>query len=152
MGLYDLTDFIEPYQNAIDSLIDSLGKTVIVHFKPTIVTAIEAESDPIHGGPTKKPSFKPNSVTQTQNTKEIKALIKYSPNDFISFGLKLNIDSNIVRLKTYMNDVPDLIRCEFIVPDSAEDSILGTRFRLLRQPIPIGLGINRYAISFWESL
>ncbi len=149
-----MNEIVEIFQAEIDGLIHSLGKPVTLYFKDTITNVVEQFNDPVRGRATKEPSYKGNNAapapTVTHNTKTIKALLRNDPSDYARFGLKVNQPTGIVRLKTFLSDVPDLKRCDFIVINTAELDIAEAKYRLLREPIATGLQQNRYAVSFWE--
>lgn len=141
---------IQIYQAEIDSLIDTLGKTVTLYFPSTIVSNDSPQDDAISGG-VKKPAYKTtNPQVITPNTLQIRALIKYNPADFQHFGIKIDKPVGLLRLKTYLTDVPNLVKAEYVVPNDLSRGIIDTKYKLIREPIPQGLGRDRYAISFWE--
>jgi hypothetical protein len=131
----DLTSLIPTYQEAIDSIIDQMGKNVTLYFKSTVTNVNEGFFDPIRGD-IRKPSYsETNSESApivTENTKTIKALIRNTPSDFERFGLKVNNPQGVVRLKTFLTDVPDLVRCEYMMPNSDSADYANSRYRLLR--------------------
>ena len=149
MSVLDLTGVVPIYQNAIDSIIDQMGKNVTLYFKPTVTGSTASNTDGIRGE-SKLPSFKQGTPTVTQNTMVVKCLIKYNPKDFNSFGVNANIPNGLMRLKTFLSYLPDLRRCEFVVPNSDVEDMIKTKYKLAREPIPIGLQEDRYCVTFWE--
>ncbi len=149
----DPTQFAEVitiYASEIDSLIENLGKTVTLYFPNTVVSNDSPQDDPISGG-IRRPDYKTtNPQVITPNTLQLKALIKYNPTDFQHFGIKIDKPVGLLRLKTYLTDVPNLVKAEYVVPNDASRGIIDTKYKLIREPIPQGLGRDRYAISFWE--
>ncbi len=150
----NFSKIVKIYQENIDSLIENMGKEVVLYFEPKITNVNDQFYDPVRGGDEKRPSYKGNSSkvspTILQATKIIKALTKLNPSDYETFGLVIKNPQGIVRLKTYISDVPDLKRCKYIIPNIDVKDIIGARYQLLRDPVPQGLQQDRYAISFWE--
>lgn len=155
MSLFDksaLDDLIEVYQQGIDALLLSYGKNVIIHFKNSITNVPTTMDDSIRNDSIKKPIYKDiPEPTIVENTRTITALIRNNPSDFQRFNLKIDNPQNIVRLKTKVIDLPDLQRCDFITVNDDEDGDISRRYKLLRLPIPIGLGQNKYGITYFEA-
>ena len=152
---FNLKRLIPIYQANIDNLIDQLGKDIEIHFKPTTTNITPEARDRVRNT-SKFPDFKAQAPTLIQYTKIIKALVKWNvlnkSRDLEHFGLRVDHNRHIVRLKSFLTDVPDLKRAEFIIPNVAVEQLIGIRFKLLRDPLPIGLGVDRYAVSFWEAI
>jgi hypothetical protein len=150
----DLTNLVRIYQENIDALLESMGKPVILYFEETITNIKPEFNDSVRDEDLRKPSYKtdiPNSTPSVvQNTKTIKALIQYNPRDFESFGIQVNQPDSVIRLKTFLTDVPDLKRCDHIVPNADSVNIVEAKYRLLREAIPRGLQEDRYAITYWH--
>lgn len=147
-------EIVKIYQTEIDSLIENMGKEVTLHFKDTVANVNNEFYDPIHGRDIKMPAYKGTGAnpepTITEHTKTIKALIRIDPSDFRLFaGMSVQEPNALIRLKTYLTDIPDLKRCEFIVPFVPDIGIIDTKYHLLREPIPAGLKENRYALTYW---
>lgn len=134
------------YQQEIDSLINVMGKEVVLHFAERIENVNDEFDDPVRTESTRMPSYKGTTEnpapTVTHTTRSIKALVRVSPSDYETFGIKVKQPQEIMRLKTFLTDVPDLKRCSYVVYDG--------KYRMLREPTPVGLKEDRYAISFWE--
>jgi len=146
-------DLVDIYQGEIDSLIDNMGKPVVLYFKSTVTNVSQSVDDYVLEDEIRKPSFKLPSVDQpieTENTVTITALIKHNPADFQRYGLQIDDPQGIVRLKTYLTDVPNILKCEYAIVNADSRAIVENRYRLIRQPIPVGLKEDRYAISFWQ--
>ncbi len=180
----DLTDLVPIYQEAIDDIINSMGKNVMLIY-PSQLNISSNIYDNVNED-SKLPEFKFGLTVETSvigldgltleqlssltleeltvleldsvegspsieyETEVIKALIKYSPSDFVTFGTKAQLPDGVVRLKTFLSDVPKLKRCEYIMPNYDSRDIIYTRYRMIREPIPVGLQKDRYAISYWE--
>jgi hypothetical protein len=146
---FNLTELVPIYQAAIDKLIDEMGKNVTLVYKPT-VTSVSTSSDPIFGG-NRSPTSQP--TTTTQNTKTIKALIEWTPKDMIrQYDIKLEQGQVVATTKSYLTDVPDILRCEHAILNSDSKGFIGYKFRILREPIPLGLQQDRYALTFWQRI
>lgn len=152
----DLTNIVKIYQNNIDDLINQLGKIVVICFEDTVSSVTDTFYDPVRGDELKQPGSKEMDISQnpsiTTNSKTIKALHKYSPKEWNQVAPHINEPSSILRLKTFLDDVPSLLRCKYIIPNSQSQNILYTKFRLIKEPIPVGLQQDRYAVSYWERI
>lgn len=146
-------EIVQIYQTEIDSLIDNMGKYVTLYFASTVENVRPKFHDSVRGRDIRQPSYKAGPTepapTTTEHTRTLKALIRIDPLDYETFN---NIDQpkSIVRLKTFLSDVPDLQRCDYIVINVPERNIIEAKYRMLREPIPTGLKHNRYAVTFWE--
>jgi hypothetical protein len=149
MVQFDLSALIPIYQSAIDQLIEQMGKVVLLSFKPTF-TSVE-EYDPVYGTPIKN-KFK-TSVVKEANTTEIKALLEWNSKNFINREVaRVDEPNTFVQLKTYISHIPDLKRAEFIVPNYSSKNLIGYKFQIYRDPIPLGLGEDRYCLSYWKRI
>lgn len=152
----NLTDIVKIYQENIDELIVSLGKDVVLHFEEIVENVSDGQNDHIRDGSLKYPSFKtqgPTGPTITETTTTIKALLKFNPKDYIiPKGTQIEDMNGVVRLKTFLKEVPDLKRCKYIEVSPDSSSIVYNKYRLVREPIPVGLKYDRYAISFWKMM
>jgi hypothetical protein len=150
------SDLVKVYQTEIDSLIENLGKNITLYFKPTVTNVQDEFDDPLRENELRKPSYKGTpevpAPDETQNTKIIKALIKYDPKDFEHFGLRVDHPSAVIRLKSFLTDVPDLLRCQYIKPNVNSQDIIFGNYKIIRAPIPVGLQKDRYSISYWERI
>lgn len=146
-------EIVQIYQTEIDSLIDNMGKYVTLYFASTVQNVNPQFHDPVRGRDVRKPAFKSApgepAPTVTEHTKTIKALIRIDPLDYRTWA-KIDEAQSIVRLKTFLTDVPDLQRCDHIIVNVPERNIIEAKYRLMREPIPTGLKHNRYAVTFWE--
>ncbi len=146
---------VEIYQTEIDSLIENMGKNVIVHMPVYVSNVSDEFYDPVTGD-IKMPDYKTESTDLSPSssgvTVQIKALLKYNPREFETFGIKVNEPRGILRLKTYLTDVPNLQRCEFVVPNQNSQDVINSKYRLVRHPVPVGLQQDRYAITYWERI
>jgi len=150
------SELISTYQEGIDYLINNYGNTVTLIYKPTITNVNSTFNDKIRNTGGFRPDFKTSSGSPSpsvvQNNENITALVQWNPKDFERFGTEIQNPGAVIRLKTFLTDVPKLKKCETIIPDANKHQINQMKFRLVREPVPFGLGVNRYAISFWEEV
>lgn len=155
MGL-DLTEVVPIYQENIDALINQLGKDVVLHFKTEVSNVTSDFNDFVRDGSLRLPDFKKTqdnpAPVKTETTKTIKALLQIAPGGFANYNIRVEDAVLVMRLKTFLTDVPDLKRCSYIVAPTDAVSIVHTKFRLIREPVATGLKVDRYAISFWEAI
>jgi hypothetical protein len=147
-------NLVDIYEGEIDSLINNMGKTVRIYFPATVTGVNEGFYDPVRGGDARRPDYSttaqnPNP-TRTHDTRDILALLSVDPAEFETFGINVKNPRGILRLKTYLSDVPDLVRAEFVVPNPSLTAIVNHKYKLVRPPTPRGLKRNRYALSYWE--
>lgn len=145
-------NLITTYQLYLDELINTLGKNILLYYPPTITVNDESFADTVREGQLRKPDYKSEDApTKVENTEIIKALIEYQPKNFISFGTTKD-SANVLMLKCFLTDAPKLLRAEYIVPSYDSKDILYTKYRLIREPIPRGLQIDRYCVTYWERM
>jgi hypothetical protein len=142
------------YQAAIDDIINKMGKSVVLHFVSTVTNVQTSFDDIVNPGDTRMPDYKETSSVPApdvvENTKTIKALHSYAPKEWRQVAPHVNEAQSVLRLKTFLTDVPDLTRCQYIVPSSGSQNTIPSKFRLLKEAIPVGLQTDRYAITYWE--
>jgi hypothetical protein len=146
---------IKIYQDRIDELINELGKNVLLVFEETITNIKNEFYDPITGEiskPLYDTTTASNEPNVTQNTKIIKALTLHNPRDFESFNLRVDKPQDVIRLKTFATDIPDLKRCKYLISNYDIAQLTEMKYKMLREPVPAGLQEDRYAISFWERI
>jgi len=147
----EFQDAISVYKEGMDSLIENIGKNIRLVFIQEITAEVSQDfDDEVRGGQIRKPLYKDNAPTKTETYELIKGLIQYDPNDYKNYDLRINNSSNILRLKTYINNTPSLLKCDYIIPNFDISGYLYAKYSLLREPIPVGLGQDIYTISFWE--
>ncbi len=160
-------ELIGIYQSRIDALINQLGKNILLEFAKIKVQCPNCEFDTmrgrstgiwIPGGPRpfargrRCPWCKGNGFEERDNNKCIKALLKWTPRDAVNYGITLSDHKDVVRIKTFLTELDDLVRAETVIANHDIADIAGLRVKLLRSPIPVGLREDRYCISFWELL
>lgn len=156
---------IQIYQDKIDALINQLGKNVLLEFDPIREPCTNCTYDTLRkrstgiyipGGPRpfargrKCPYCKGKGLVQTEVTKCIKCLIKWTPENARNFGIAVSQKRGSVRLKTFLTEADDLRRAKTVVVNYDIVSQMKLRMRLVKGPIPVGLQEDRYCISFWE--
>lgn len=149
---HDISNLVTAYQERIDWLINSAGKTITLHFKKVPIETIPQEDlqDPIRGPVVKSPIFKPGGQLEEYDTSTIKALVQQNPKDFARFNIQINDTENVVRLKTYMTYAPSLLKCHHITLPNQE--LVYTKYRLIREPTKHGLKDERYCLTYWERI
>ncbi len=147
-------NIINTYVDGINSLINQLGKPVILHFEDTVSPVSSGFYDVVRVENDLIPDFKQTNTNPapiiTENTTTILALMKWMPKEYEHFDQRVNNPDGLLRLKTFLTDVPNLVRCKYIVPDANSLGIINTKFRLIREPQPVGLQVSRYAITWWD--
>lgn len=147
----DYTRLTKIYREENSSMIENLGKNVVLVFIETVTTEVAEDiDDNVRGESFRKPVFKDNYPTVTETTRSIKALVQYNPADFKRYDNRINMANNILRMKTYISELPYLKKCDYIIPDYDVKNDIFTKFKLVREPIPIGLKEDTYCISYWE--
>ena len=139
------------YEAEIDGLLNTMGKDCLLVFYEVITNPNTGISDPLRDD-SRRPNYQSNSPQPVSNreTKQIRVLTQHNPSDYENFGVKIREPNDLVKIKSFITDVPDLKRCDYIIPDINVQGIVGAKYKLLREPIPRGLKNNRYAVSYWE--
>lgn len=153
------------YQDNIDALINQLGKNTILFFEPSrsecpncLYDVYRKQSTGVYktGGPTpfargmKCPYCKGHGLLETESQKCIKCLTKWRPREIVNYGIAIEDIDNIVRLKTYLIHMDDLMRAEHATVSHDSSDVVKIRVRRIINPFPVGLREDRYCISFWE--
>jgi len=153
------------YQSYIDSLINQLGKHVLLEFDSVLTPCPNCEFDLINqrsrgiyisGGPisfsrgSQCPYCKGNGLLETKSEKCIIALTKWSPKEINDFNISVNNDKAIVRLKAFLSESDNLIRAKTAIIEYDQRSLVVMRARMIRGIVPIGLRDDRYCTSYWE--
>ncbi len=156
---------IRTYQQHIDALINQLGKNVLLEFDPIRSPCPNCTYDTqrkrstgiyIPGGPRpfkrkrKCPWCKGRGLLETAVTKCIKCLVQWNPEDAEKYGISVEKQKGIVRLKTYLTEADDLRRARTVLSNYDIAAQMQLRVKLVAGPIPVGLREDRYCISFWE--
>lgn len=153
----NLSKLVPIYAAAIDNILEQMGKNVILTFGTAISTPTTDFDDNLRRDAQRKPDFKQTAIdlapTRTTYTRTLKCLIKNNPKEFSNYGIRINDPKNAtVRLKTYLTDVPDLRRCLYVQVHSDVGAIIDSKFKLIMEPIPTGLKVDRYAYTYWEHI
>lgn len=153
------------YQSNIDALINQLGKNTVLNLPseralcPNCEQEIQGKrSVGVYkiGGPRpfargrKCPYCYGEGFLETPVQKCIKCLVKWNPRDYENYGISVQDNDAIVRLKTYLTHMGDLLRAETAIIEHDQIGVTQLRVRRIREAIPIGLREDRYCISFWE--
>ncbi len=158
-------DIIEIYQSRIDSVINQLGKDVLLKFDPIRSPCPNCVFDPIRkrsagiyitGGPRpfrrgrQCPWCKGHGFEETSVEKCIRCLVKWNPRDAKDYGISLRDHNSVVRFKAAFTEFDDMVRAKTAISNKAIQDQLKLRVRLIKSPIMVGLRETRYCISFWE--
>lgn len=158
-------DLIQIYQSRIDALINQLGKNVLLIFDPIIESCPNCTQDIIShrstgiyklGGPIPFPRgqkcnyCKGVGFLERENAKCLKCLIKWNPKELSNYGISVQKNNGIVRLKTFLTSAPDLIKCKYAIVNHDIENIFKLKVKLVSGPVPVGLREDRFCISFWE--
>src|SRR3990167_5577047 len=137
-------NLLQKYQNGVDTLINTYGKTVRVFYKPTVSSVNTSFNDKVREDSVKYGYWREDNQTaaptSVDNYTEIIALIKHNPAEFKNFNTSIKVGNEIIRLKTFLTDIVPLIRCDYIIPNYNVKNIIHTKYRLIMEPIPVGLG------------
>jgi len=160
-------DLIEIYQSRIDSLINQLGKNVLLEFNPIIQPCTNCEFDIISGkskgiyksgGPIpftkgqKCPYCKGIGFLEQPVYKCIKCLIQWNPKDAENYGISIDDPASIVRLKGFLTDGDDMVRARAAITNYDIQDVIKLKVKLIKGPIIVGLRQSRYIITFWKLL
>lgn len=148
---FDIQPLIPSYQDAIDNIIDQLGKYVKFIYPPTVSSITDSSQDVIRDD-SRYPDFKGEAPTVTENSEEIKCLIKWNPKELSDYGVNVAGGTNTIRLKTYLVHAPKLYKAEFMIPNIDSEAFVNQKFKMVIAPIPVGLGEDRYCISYWKQI
>ncbi len=155
------------YQDRIDALINQLGKNVRLIFDPVIdpcpnclYDTLRKRSTGIYrdGGPRpfkrgrQCPYCKGHGLLETSVEKCIKCLVKWSPKELANYGIAVENRRGIVRLKTFLTSIGDIIGAKTAIIDYDQITTVKLKVRKIKGPTPVGLREDRYCISFWELL
>jgi len=159
------SSLITTYQQHIDALINQLGKNVLLEFDPIRSPCPNCTYDTqrkrstgiyIPGGPRpfkrkrKCPWCKGRGLLETAVNKCIKCLVQWNPEDAEKYGISVEKQKGIVRLKTFLTEADDLRRARTVLSNYDIAAQMQLRVKLVAGPIPVGLREDRYCISFWE--
>lgn len=158
-------ELIQIYQGRIDALINQLGKNITLQFDDQIdecpnclVDYVRGRSRGIYksGGPRPFsrgricPWCKGSGLLRTNREMCIKGLIAWDSRDAIDYGINVARYKAIVRIKTFLSTLSDLMRARFAIIDIDKSNLVNLKTQLIRSPFPVGLREDRYCISFWE--
>ncbi|UCG02427.1 MAG: hypothetical protein JSW11_00245 [Candidatus Heimdallarchaeota archaeon] len=166
MASIQISDIIvDVYQDCLDSLINQLGKNVILNFMPQKIECPNCEYDTLRrrstgvyktGGPrpflfkTKCPYCHGVGFLEMEINKCIKCLIKWNPSSLVNWGISVEDHESVVRLKTYLDHLEDLMKAETAIVQYDSMGFVKLKVRRIIDPVPAGLREDRYCISFWE--
>lgn len=151
---FDLTDSIEIFQDALDQLIDQIGKNVKLYYRRDIAPS-SSNYDSINQS-NRKPSYK-DDVSEPSNNEDLYDVktVKCT----IAWQRRFNDDEDTVTyktgrcsIKTQIIHLPDILRADFIVPNSDVEDYHNYRFRVISAPQPTGLAEDVYCKVYLEQI
>jgi hypothetical protein len=153
--------------NAIDTMIDQLGKDCLLAFDSGDVQCPncyydsnrKASSGKYNGtGP--KPFTRPpcpvchgsGMITGQATSRVVRFLIDWQPKPWRYLGnTTATAPQGLVQTKGYVQDMDSVIQAKYIVIDYQNAEFINNRFKLWGEPIPQGNIVpNRYFIAFWS--
>lgn len=142
----NLSEIMPIYQEVIDDLIEKLGKDVRLYYKKK-PTQTQENYDALNMG-VKKPSYKTGSDDPEYEVKTIRCIIKWYKRINPIDG-SLEKSKSQCKIKTYMTNIPDIERADFIIP---HDAYVNTRYKIASDTQLIGLGEDRYVIYYLDPI
>lgn len=149
--LTNISQIQDVYANVFDQMIIKLGREVRVFYEPSVTAMPDAARDVVRNQ-SKLPSHKATQPTQTSPSETIKCLVSWNPKDAEVIGGSINREKTVVRLKTFMIHAPKLLAAKYIIVSPENQPLIDIKFRLLKPPVPRGLGKDRYIVTYWESI
>lgn len=154
-------------QDAIDDLIDQLGKDCLLMYPPLPEACVNCELDPIgnkssnhwtNGGPIPFPngSICPlcngSGYHFKETSKSIKLLIGNSPSEwFVKLPAGLQVPAGTIQTKGYVSDLPDVLQCRKMVVQVSLEPMIRYTYELYGEPIDQGNIVqNRYWVALWN--
>ena len=156
-------------QDAIDDLIDQLGKDCELVYPPIPETCVNCELDPIgnkssnhwtNGGPMPFPN---GSICPMCNgeglhfkeiTRSIKLLIANSPSEwFVKMPAGLQVPAGTIQTKGYIKDLPDVLKTRKLIVQLSLEPMVRFTYELAGEPIDQGNIVqNRYWVAVWNRI
>ena len=92
--------------------------------------------------------------TKTYKTVErfedITIKVYWTPKDFVVPFKNLNVPDGSIQIIGYQSDLPRIRRAKAFIPMKTNDDIGGIRYKLYKEPFPMGIGKDRYFGAFME--
>ena len=154
-------------QDAIDDLIDQLGKDCLLLYPPLPEFCVNCELDPIgnkssnhwtNGGPMPFPngSICPmcngSGYHFKESTKSIKLLIANSPSEwFVKIPAGIQMPAGTIQTKGYVTDLPDVLQCRKLIVQISLEPLVRYVYELKGEPIDQGNIVQgRYWVGLWN--
>lgn len=153
--------------NAIDTMIDQLGKDCLLVFDPKeiqcpncLYDSARKASSGVYNGTGPRPFTRPpcpvchgkGTITSESITREVRFLIdwKAKPWDYVD-TTAVKTPQGLVQTKGYVEDMDSVLQCHHIIIDHTNDKFINNKFILFGEPVPQGNIVpNRYFIAFWS--
>ena len=163
------TDVKTIAQNAIDDLIDQLGKDCLLQFPPIPEYCVNCIIDPIgnkssnhwvNGGPIPFPNASICPMCDGRGyhykelTRPIKLLISNSPSEwFVKLPVNIQSPAGTIQTKGYVADLPDVLQCRKMIVQISLEPIIRYTYELNGEPIDQGNIVqNRYWVGIWNRI
>jgi hypothetical protein len=153
-------------QDAIDDLIDQLGKDVKLVYPPTPVPCscgqdLIGKKGPhiwSHGGPSPRVGScvycGGSGQKHQEQTETIRLLCNWDSRTFDRItnpDIRMRQSGSTVQTKGYISDLPKILKCSYAIFQVAIQGIQEYRFRLVSDPTnKNNIVPNRYFIAIWE--
>lgn len=154
-------------QDAIDDLIDQLGKDCLLIYPPLPEPCNNCILDPIgnkssnywvSGGPIPFPnggicpSCNGSGYHFTETTKAIKLLIANSPSEwFVKTPSNIQVPDGTIQTKGYVTDLPDVLQSRKLIVQVGLQPIIRYVYDLKGEPIDQGNIVQgRYWVGMWQ--
>ncbi len=154
-------------QNAIDDLIDQLGKDCLLSYPPFPELCNNCILDPIgnkssnhwtNGGPIPFPNggicplCNGDGYHYKEVTKSIKLLISNSPSQwFVKMPAGIQVPAGSIQTKGYVTDLPDVLQSRRLILQVSLEPMVRFTYELAGEPIDQGNIIqNRYWVAVWN--
>lgn len=166
--LFTLTDDIKNIaRDAIDDLIDQLGKTCTLVYPPKWVDCANAATDPVgHKGANRwvnggASQFNPLGVCSLCNgegkiaqevTDDVVMLLAWEPSKFfVKSPAYVDVPKGQIQTKGYITDLPKIMKARQMIVQPSLESTIRWRFELAGEPIDPGNIIQgRYFVALWN--
>jgi hypothetical protein len=153
-------------QNAIDTMIDQLGKDCLLVFDSQetqcpncIYDSIRKTSAGRYNGTGPVPFTRPpcpvchgkGLIDPTPTTKVVRFLIDWQPKPWLYVDTTgTRMPDGAIRAKGYVSEMDSVLQCKHMIVDYKNNTFENNKFVLLGEPNPSGnIVANRYFTSLW---
>ena len=139
-------------QAAIDDLINQLGKTCRLYYPPNKVACANCKLDPrgnkssniwINGGPipfnnTVCPMCEGKFFTFQEVTEVITLLCTWNTQPYLQMQPHIQVPDGVLMTKGFIEDMPKVMRCQYMMVETAIEPMVHYRYKLAGEPIDPG--------------